>query len=424
MENKERDKLKEELNNIKFRGIENILVGDVLHYSLDANPSIKSGVKSIARMILRMALCTSYDFEVVGTPKTVALCSNSYRGRMDHKKAFNSVIGLLTNYVKISFGSNKIDLFGVKHLIKVFAWNGQVRKVMTHFGKRMFLLSELFRAYVDYKYFENLCKKYDWKFDNFITYCDVMSVDNYFTQMLNLKQKTTITLHHGFFNKETNAWAYLGSKSKYFLADSIAAVEDAKSIGYKGNMLAVGSPHYLGQKEYPMPIQFETEVVGVVMNSSMQPMEDNIGMILAVQDYCRKHNKKMILKYHPSNNPVDYTKYIDTDVTATYGREISIEQFGDMIDIAVVSASTVFTAMLKQWIPAFLYVRTGYYPKLFSGTDALKFTGDDDLKRLVDRINRNEFSSEMTNLREFFLAPGDFEANYIKAFHDIGVLQG
>lgn len=422
MDSKEMNKRKEKLNEISFDGMEDIQAGDVLHYLLDVNPSTKSGIMSIVRMILRISLCSSYDFEVVGIPKTIALCSNSYRGRMDHKKAFDSVIALLNNYVKISFSTYRIDLSGGKHLFKVLSWNRQIRKVIPNFGKRMLFLSELFRAYVDYKYFESLCKKFDWQIDNLITYCDVMPVDCFFTQAFNLEQKKTITLHHGFFNKETNAWAYLGSKSKYFLADSMAAVKDAKSIGYEGNMQAVGSPHYLGQRDYKMPSQFNTETVGVVMNSSMQPLEDNVGMILEVQDYCKKHQKKMILKYHPSNNSEDYAKYIDTDITITYGREISIEQFGDMVDVAVVSASTVFTAMLKQWVPAFLYVRKDYDPNLFSGTDSLKFSTSDEFENLVSKIDKEDYKRELLKIREFFLASGDFKQNYKDVFREIGVL--
>ena len=150
--------------------------------------------------------------------------------------------------------------------------------------------------------------------------------------------------------------------------------------------------------------------------------EDNINMLISVQEYCRMNNKKMIVKYHPANNPKDYAQYLDAGIVTTYGKEISIEQFGNIIDIAVVSASTVFTAMLKQWIPVFLYVREGHDPKLFGNVESLKFSSANEFKKLINWTKEKEFESDLIKLREFFLAPGNYETNYKKAFSDIGVL--
>lgn len=281
---------------------------------------------------------------------------------------------------------------------------------------------ELLRAYYDCNDVERYIRKNNLDIKFLVTYCDVMPVDCYFTQRFNSKGGASVTLQHGTFNTDTNSWAYLGSKSKYFLAESQAVIDSAKKVGYEGNMIAVGSPHTIDSQNTCKPNAFKTETLGIIMNADMIPIEENIGMIKTVQEYCKAHRKKLFLKYHPANNRDTYSEIIDTDFTKTYGTEISAEQFGEMVDVAIVSVSTVFNTMLMKWKPVLLFVRDGHDMMQFARTDDIKFLDSEQLSEKISFIDSPNYMKLMEKYRNYFLCSGKYEDNYRNAFKKIGIL--
>ena len=76
--------LEEKLNNLVFEGCEDVLVGDILHYSLDGKKNLKSGIKDIICMLIKVAIRSNYDVQILGDGSNMTLFSSSYLGRQDH----------------------------------------------------------------------------------------------------------------------------------------------------------------------------------------------------------------------------------------------------------------------------------------------------------------------------------------------------
>lgn len=393
-----------------------------MHYFFPERCKFKQVIKAFIKCAY-YAVFTCCEFRHVGTPKTLSLFSNSFSGRADHRKAFDNVAGLIDNQLIVTPLKRKLNLSHINDLFLPIIWTHQMRKTSASLSQRLVLsCGSLLRAYYDYNDVEKYMRKNKIDIKYFVTYCDVMPIDCYFTQKFSSKGVNTVTLQHGTFSTSSDTWAYLGSKSTYFLAESQAVIDSAMKIGYKGNMIAVGSPHIIGSQNTCKPDIFKTETLGIIMNTDLIPIEENISMIKTVQDYCKSHEKKLLLKYHPVNNHDTYSKIIDANFVKTYGTEISAEQFGEMIDVAIISASTVFNTMLMKWKPVLLFVREGHDIGTFKGTDEIKFSSDEQLVERVALIETSEYKQLMEKYRNYFLCSGKYEDNYRNAFKKIGIL--
>ena len=413
--------IEDRINQLKFKECENILVGDILHYALNETRNFKNGLKDITYIFLKTALHQTYSIDVRGAGKTIALFSSSYSERDDHFIAFKNVTSLIDNGILIETGKENISLTNLKYLYLLFFWNNTLKKEVKKFGKRMFCLRCLFQAFTDYYYVESQIIEKHIRPVNLLVYCDVMPVDCFFVQKFRNANHQTVTLQHGTFALSVNAWAYERSKSDYFLVDSKASEVDARKVNCKAKTMIVGSPFQFNRKTIVISGQYKSDKIGIIMNSSNDPYEDNISMICIVQEYCKRNKKKMYIKLHPSNNLEDYEKIIDyTVVLKVYSSDISIEDFANLIDIAIISKSTVFKTMISFDKPAILFVRDGYDYNVFSNTDNIKFRNLYQLDVLIKKIE-NDFKREMQNLNDYFNVVGNIRDKYQKALKEIGI---
>ena len=413
-----------ELNKIAFFGCEQIKVGDVLHYSLE-NP-IKGNLLIVILKLLRLSfIASSYDFQQYGESKALMFFSNDYRFRADHLKAFNSVLTVLNNAIAIRPSSKKYSFKGIGRVLLPIRWVKQMSKVVPSLQLRIRYSFTVFSAYIDACEITSKIENSKWRKLPLITYCDVMPTDSFIIQHFNNLGKLTVTLQHGSFNVKTNSWAYLGSHSKVFLAESQAAVDDGISAGYKGNMIPVGSPHNLNASVMPRKSSIENneiELIGVIMNSPMQMVDDNIQMIVETQEYCKKRGIKLVLKCHPADSLDKYKSIIDGSMTEICRKGVSVEKFAEDMDLVIVSASTAFLTVLNMGIPTFLFVRPGNDPHLFLDTDMLKFSTSDDLDRLIKWRKTSEYSLELNRIKKYLLSPYEIHKCYQDAFKTIGIL--
>lgn len=418
----DKEKIENEINKISLYMCQGVEAGNVIHYFFPE----KSGVKQIIRSLVKTVYYSMFsfcEFEQIGTPKTLTLFSNSFLGRSDHRRAFDNVVELIDDQLIVTPSRRKFNFANIKYLFLPFIWTYQMRKTSASLFERIVLsCSSLLRAFYDCIDVERYIKKNNLDIKYLITYCDVMPVDSFLIQKFKARGIITVTLQHGTFITGLNSWAYLGSKSNYFLAESQVAIDSAKEIGYKGNMIAVGSPHMIGSQNTCKPDAFKAETLGIIMNTDMIPIEENIDMIKTVREYCKSHGKKLLLKYHPANNRDLYSKIIDVDFVKTYGTEITAEQFGDMVDVAIISASTVFNTMLMKWKPVLLFAREGHDIGMFKGTDDIKFSSEEQLVEKITIIETPKYKQLMEKYRNYFLCSGKYEDNYRNAFKKIGIL--
>lgn len=409
---------KEKINNLTFSGCEDILMGDLLHYRDLKAPDLKGAVENFLRILKRVIIKKSV-FYTKNNPKTLFFCSTFAVGRKDQEKAFFDVANVLDSYVIQMPEGNKFTTQHIKYVTKLIGWNKLLKKSGFSFFYRLQYLNIFFDDFVLYKDFEEEQRKQKWDIKNLVVFCDVHPADCFFVQKFKQLGKKTATVQHGSFAISYDSWAFKGSKSDVFLADAPHAKENAEIVGCTGNIIPVGSMHSINDAIVEKPDCFKVEVLGVVMNSSMMPIEDNIEMIKQVQNYCKENGKKAVIKYHPGNNPNDYRDVIDTEISFVCEKSMTIPEFFDMIDIAIVCDSTVFTTALFNWIPAFLFFREGFDKGKYLHTEDIKFKDSEQLKILVDKISTKEFESLMENYRKYFLSPGEVKENYIKTFNEI-----
>lgn len=423
----ENAKLQSEMNKISLRCCENIKTGDMCHYFFPESAGIRQAVKSIMRVVY-YSLFNTCKYTVLGNPTTLSLLSSSFCSRSDHCKAFENVTELIDNQIIITPSGRKFDPSSLHRIFLPLVWTFQLRKTSATLIERMILSADIYKAYTNLTYVQRQISKKKFSVKYLMTYCDVMPIDSFFAQSFRAKGFTIVTLQHGYCNIKTNAWAYKASISDYFLADSPASADLGYSVGYSGNIIPVGSPHHLKMENKKAPESFPCiESIGVIMNSDVVGREDNqradnIAMLKTVQEYCSNRHKKMLVKYHPTNHSDDYASYIDENIAKTYGQDITIDEFGDMVDVVIVSASTVFNTMLMRWKPVLLFVRDGHDPDMFFGTEKIKFSNEKQFADKIDFINTHEYKALFEKYRSYFLCSGVYRENYKKALQKIGIM--
>lgn len=419
-------KMHDELNKIRFKGCEDIRFGDVLYYTYKFvnNVGFLSGCKSFVKIFADGVYPKLYDVQVVGIPETIALFSHSYGGRQDHKKSFINATSVLDNCVKLFSSKRRFCLSGINKIFKAFKWSHQMKSAVPRLSDRMRYSSEMLQIYNSYRYIQRLIKKNKWNINALLVWCDVMQEDSYFVQKYNAQGKTTITLQHGFFNINSNSFAYEGSHSTYFLADSEASIELARKVGKKEKMIAVGSPHNFNKKEAALKTESrEIKSIGIIMNAPMSaPREDNIEMIRSIQEYCRANGKTALLKLHPADDISVYRDVVDESVAAFCVKGCSIDEFESQIDVAVVSASTVFLTLLNDGIPTLLFARREYDPKLFYNVEELKFASAQEFSEKSQWLRSESYKEVIARIRKQYIVAGDVKDNYIRAYKQIGIL--
>lgn len=333
----------DKLNACNFHKCEDIKVGDVLYYDiLLHDKSKKLAIRSLIKSFL-YSVSSIYQVDVKETTtNNVALYSKSCSGRRDHSLAFDDAVGLINNCLILKAGKKRLCLRRVNVIVDYFKWVHEFKVAELDLSSRLILAYYLLQAYLTYVDLLFIMKKNQIIVKNFITWCDVMTDDSFVTQKLNQKKINTITYCHADFNIKINeaAWAYSGSNSKAMLVHSPHSKMNALEAKYKGRILVAGNPHNISKTPREHKRCSKVESIGLVLNSEMIG-EANAGMIKTLQEYCKKTKKKLIIKMHPSNSFEKISSYIDSDVTELHYKDINIQQFNDLIDVAIISNSSM-----------------------------------------------------------------------------------
>ncbi|MFR8844217.1 MAG: hypothetical protein ACLVGL_03690 [Waltera sp.] len=143
-------------------------------------------------------------------------------------------------------------------------------------------------------------------------------------------------------------------------------------------------------------------------------------MIRVVQDYCRENNKLLYIKYHPADKMEKYKNIVDSKVVkGQYFNELSMDEFINMTDIMIASASTAIKTTLSCNIPTLLFVRKGYDYKIYQKTDELKFENEKQLEEKVEKIEK-DFVDVMRRQNAYLNVTGSVADNYKKFIQVLG----
>lgn len=118
--------------------------------------------------------------------------------------------------------------------------------------------------------------------------------------------------------------------------------------------MIAGDPHNISKLKRNYVEIEDIKTIGIILNGAACD-DINEKMIVFLQEYAKRNEKKIVVKLHPSNDYKKLKNIVDNTVTKVYGKEISISQFADLIDVVIVSNSNVFYEMLFLYKPLLVY---------------------------------------------------------------------
>ncbi|WP_147614943.1 hypothetical protein [Treponema pectinovorum] len=350
MSQNELDAIIEKLNGERFYKLENFEIGTVLCVLLHSKLNDKSKILKISKKNLIIELLFNMLTKKVRIMNKkgnkLFLFSNAYWERADHRASFNKVYNLAKDSVLISHGFS-ISMKNFFCFYKFYKWYRSLKK---YFSKEesLFIAVELLNAYTDFSFIKKEIDKK--KYRVFTTLCDVHPVDCMSVQYCNHLDIDTCTLQHA----NLLGFSFKYSLSKYFLGFGQYSQDIAKENQYKGTFYKMGFPKEIGNIIPNSMTINNFGIIGVVF-SDFNTKFDDLNMLKIVMKYAKANNIKVYVKLHPATKIDDYTGVEWNKVEQICGKETTIDDFKNRIDIAVISNSTVFSEYTFALFPAILY---------------------------------------------------------------------
>ncbi len=425
--------LKNKLNKVQFDGCENILMGDVLHYpilAMDDDFYNASRLKKVLRItkwlfqILVLSVRDQYEYaDRRLESNSLFLFSSSYGFRKDMREPFKKMANTVCNNSIVMYnGTYSLNFSGMKYLFLYRKWSCILKKerVVESIYERIYVLMNMVIPHHDYINITNHYEKQGHSFDNLVTWCDVQSVDSFFTQKFNLLGKNTITMQHGFFCERFNGWTLKGMKSKVFFAENCFTRDILRRVGFDGKIEVCGSVHNLG-KVSKVKKQNANKTIGVALSGEVlhnfnQTICDKLSKIKGIENY------DLLCKMHPVSEIENYSRDSLSVFKKIYKKEISGEAFMEMMDIVLLCPSTMIYGALYRNIPFLVFADdNGYYRDYELPDDFIIKVDDLDVSR-IEQIFSEEYYKKYSEIREYFTVLGDIETNYRTSFNKYGVI--
>lgn len=422
--------LKKTLNNIQFEGFENIKCGDMLHYSLlrgitnNDSQGMKASLKFYIKVI-KLLITEVYEVESRGNASSLFVFSSAYGARKDLLNNFTLVSNLIKNSVVIHANPHyKFSLKKFGYIKKIRIWKKLLSKEIKNKSLYYGISFDLIKVYLEY---QEIISKIDINIiKSLVSFCDVHPTESFLTQLFNNMNRCTVTLQHGVYSSEVNEWVFSGSKSKYLLGYGDFTIDEGgRNPLYHGNILSVGSMSFIGKESIPKPDIFKADKIGLVLDG-----EDGTGLhelnerfIKFSQNYCRIRNKKLLIKFHPASDIKTYIDVIDNNVVESYyGSDLSIMDFMDKIDVALVRNSTCAIETLHFWIPTYIFNEDSQTIDVYKNVNDCKFSNEEELDQYITNINNPEMHKKISDLRDYFCVDDNMEKRFTEVLNGLGIV--
>lgn len=210
-------------------------------------------------------------------------------------------------------------------------------------------------------------KKFELKPKLVMTYFDSGPDENVLVQYFKQQGAITVTNQHGI--GIFKSWNYdlmnqsqiLNFKSDFFLARSEKQKEEFERAGFDGNRIIVVG--YIGNKELRVKLN-HTGVLGLFLDTPSMPLSEqaSITLIKFVEDISKKMKFKYIVKCHPNDDVHKYKKMVSEKCIGIYGKEISVQESFEMVDIGIVHTSSTYVDAYEYGIRCLKYCSDAYFP--------------------------------------------------------------
>jgi len=409
-----------ELNKIQIKEFGNVRIGNMLHYVKELPISDFHVLKCIYHIIAK-TLFFSNEFLIKGNADTLFLFSNSYAGRRDLLANFDKVVSLSKNYLKMNgIKTKKLHLGYIINLMLLRQWDRQIAKEVPMLNERLYILSQLYGIYTDYIEYQSYVKKNNLKINKLLSFCDVHPIDYYFTHCFNEQGKTTVTVQHGVYCSDTNAWAYTESRSTYFLANSQYSIKEAVTAGKKEKGLcAAGLLSYINEKVIPR--ELNNRRIGVILDGELLH-EDNVQMLKFMQAFCKKEKLELYIKLHPTSGIENYSDIFDFEyITEICGKEKNIFEFASSIDVAIIRNSTCLLELINQGIPCFIFSGQNQEVDVYKHMHEIRFSTEETIHCFLEEIMNCDYQEKFDKLKRYLGDGENATNNYKKLLHQIGI---
>lgn len=410
--------LKKRINAIVLFKLEGIKIGDVLHYAYEYKKNYLFFAKLLYHFLYKTMFWNNC-FEVRGVPRTLFLFSASYRERTDMLKLVKKVASTINDHViMISRRTKKPHANFLRHLPLIFVWNRQLKDIVEDWHDRWHYIDIVYGAYLDYQELMIYLNKKGYMIANLITLYDAHCVDSLFTQMFNRDGKVTATLQHGFFSAKYSEWAFRGSHSNVFIANSLFSLDEAKKCGVNIDKYKIaGLPSYIDINTVKQHKDTNVAILGVVLDG--EPLHDyNVQMLNFIQKFCKGKEYDIFIKLHPTSSESDYKEVIDYSLKPKiYGKEISIIEFGKLIDIGIIRNSTALLEMYMQYIPTFVFYSSEMMIDVYESLTELRFNNDVELQDKIEQVKSELFQDTAKKYKEYFGGYDNIRKRYEKIFN-------
>lgn len=398
----------ERLNQEKFSGLEGYSVGDAMYFAVMPRESF-SKKKFKLRSLIKSLIVLSFIRKVAvyrDSPMASKyfLYSNSYAGRKEHRNTFDKVAGLVPGKA-IFCPVKKFSLFNLHNFFKPFLYHKILKKFFMA-NDAWYYAVELAKAYKDFNFIVHNMEKSKPKL--LTVFCDVHMIDSLAVQYCNKNGIATATMQHGNLSRGP---AYSLSKSKYFLGYGEYTKKIAEESGMNvRNFISCGMPNYIGKQLSSRMVRNNTDSIGVVF-CDYTTIEDDTKMLNAAIDFAAKNKYKVFVKLHPACPAGSYKDVGWNKVEKTYGKEISIYDFMNLIDFAVIGASTAFIEYVVSLFPCLNFAcRNDKYAQIIWN----KFKTSEELETHVSMLKTSpdKFEENLKRTREYFTPTSGIEENY------------
>lgn len=401
--------IREKLNRIRLREISDIKCGDALYYVLYENTPYKKSIPYSILRILYNVIFYSINVDKRDEADIGFLYSNSYKDRNDLFNAFSMASSLHKKRIVILQGKRVIHIKG-KILFLGLLWYKKLRKEFSA-KESIYYTSMLAFGYRNMIDIISALKTVT----AIIVFSDFNLIDSFVVQRAKKLGKITATMQHGNFETEE---PFRLSKSDYFLGYGKYTKQVAMMYGIKeSHFIEVGMPKFI--KYLPDTCSLlkcdKIRTIGILCSGG-KFVEADTKMINLVIDAAKICGLGVYVKLHPNFPQKLYPNVRWEDIDKIYEKEINIEKFKEMIDVAVVYRSTVFIEYIMQLFPTLIYKT--YNDDCFKSIKWCKFTSKEQLVALIRSIelSSDEFINKMKMTRLMFSDIKNVSDNYVKAY--------
>ena len=420
-----------QLNNVNLPGCDGVLLGDAMYYQLDYLTLIKDSPKNKFRgvywklSIIKEMLFNKYIYKKPGKGRTFFLFSSSYGYRPDHLRAFNNVVGLFTEsgYAICDYKTKKLCIRNLAMVLTINKWCKILKDKNIGASKfeRTFIIKCVIDMYCEYKEAEQFFGKDFSDIHSLVCWCDIHSVDSFFTQKFNAMGKNTITLQHGVIGaadgSNRKVWTVYGVKSHYFIAHNLKTEDVLKNSGYHGTVLVAGSPYNINSEKLDNRM-IANNVIGVIFaGESFHDL--NVSLCKALSTM--KLNIPIIAKLHPSSRIDNYDNNSLKVFSKVYGTEISSQEFLQKLVGVIILPSTVVYEALYHDIPFLFYDGKSEKYELYGMPREITIKDDIELNVKIEKMLHKEYSHIYETLSKYYTVKEDIGKNYLKALHGLNI---